>query len=347
MRLHQIRYDVDLAPYDWTWNILAAVLIVIGGRAARARPPPRTSLSRAASCSRPGPASVSAVGYLAAAAAVNRRDGRWPAWRTASWFAGLACASAAVAGPLADAAHHDFTAHMAGHLLLGMAAPLLLVLAAPVTLALRALPTRPARALSRLLKSRPARLLTHPVTAATLNAGGLWALYATSLYQETAHHTWPHLLDARPRPRGGLSLHRRDHRCRPRPASAGTPRCVPPCSWLSWPHTASWPNTCTPTRRPASRRHKRKRAATHVLRRRRARSGSHRDLLLAVVRGHRSSGRPTIGRAAALVPRENRAELGMRPAEVETGGGELRCDGRNDVRRQCRRRCCGWDPSRC
>jgi uncharacterized membrane protein len=30
MRLHQIRYDVHLAPYDWTWNILAAVMIVIG-----------------------------------------------------------------------------------------------------------------------------------------------------------------------------------------------------------------------------------------------------------------------------------------------------------------------------
>jgi uncharacterized membrane protein len=30
MRLHQIRYDVDLTPYDWTWNIIAAALIVAG-----------------------------------------------------------------------------------------------------------------------------------------------------------------------------------------------------------------------------------------------------------------------------------------------------------------------------
>ncbi|WP_433221710.1 DUF2243 domain-containing protein [Dactylosporangium sp. CS-047395] len=30
MRLHQIRYHVDLVPYDWTWNILAAVMIVAG-----------------------------------------------------------------------------------------------------------------------------------------------------------------------------------------------------------------------------------------------------------------------------------------------------------------------------
>jgi uncharacterized membrane protein len=28
--LHQIRYDVDLAPYDLTWNVLAAVMIILG-----------------------------------------------------------------------------------------------------------------------------------------------------------------------------------------------------------------------------------------------------------------------------------------------------------------------------
>jgi uncharacterized membrane protein len=28
--LHQIRYDVALAPYDWTWNIVAVLLLVAG-----------------------------------------------------------------------------------------------------------------------------------------------------------------------------------------------------------------------------------------------------------------------------------------------------------------------------
>lgn len=28
--LHQIRYEVDLLPYDLTWNILAGVLLVVG-----------------------------------------------------------------------------------------------------------------------------------------------------------------------------------------------------------------------------------------------------------------------------------------------------------------------------
>ena len=38
--LHQIRYDVDLAPYDWTWNVVAVVLLAAGVwllRSARSR----------------------------------------------------------------------------------------------------------------------------------------------------------------------------------------------------------------------------------------------------------------------------------------------------------------------
>ncbi len=30
MRLHQIRYEVDVTPYDWTWNVIAVVLTVVG-----------------------------------------------------------------------------------------------------------------------------------------------------------------------------------------------------------------------------------------------------------------------------------------------------------------------------
>lgn len=30
MRLHQIRYDVDILPYDLIWNIIAGALIVLG-----------------------------------------------------------------------------------------------------------------------------------------------------------------------------------------------------------------------------------------------------------------------------------------------------------------------------
>ncbi|GAB6990095.1 DUF2243 domain-containing protein [Paenibacillus pini] len=30
MRLHQIRYNVDIYPYDWVWNISAVIMIIIG-----------------------------------------------------------------------------------------------------------------------------------------------------------------------------------------------------------------------------------------------------------------------------------------------------------------------------
>jgi putative membrane protein len=109
------------------------------------------------------------------------------------WCTGLGVLAMALLSPLAEAAHHDFTAHMAQHLLLGMLTPLLLVLAAPATLALRALPVPPARRLARLLRSRPVRYLTDPIVAATLDAGGLWLLYTTSLYRMMVNHPAVHL----------------------------------------------------------------------------------------------------------------------------------------------------------
>ncbi|MET3861790.1 putative membrane protein [Dietzia sp. 2505] len=112
----------------------------------------------------------------------HRARGPWPRYRTALWTAGLICLGVAWIGPLASAAHSGFTAHMGVHLLLGMLGPLLLVLAAPVTLALRTLSPRHARVVSGVLRSPPVRVLTHPVVAAVLNAGGLWVLYTTDLF---------------------------------------------------------------------------------------------------------------------------------------------------------------------
>lgn len=135
------------------------------------------------------PAQVIAIVGAAAAIAVylsgalrERSRRTWPAHRIVLWGLGCTAALAAVAGPLADAGHHSLPAHMVGHVLLGMLAPLLLVLSRPVTLALRCLDVIPARRLSALLKSMPARVLVHPVTATTLNVGGLWVLYATGLF---------------------------------------------------------------------------------------------------------------------------------------------------------------------
>lgn len=124
---------------------------------------------------------AAAVAYVGAHVSSRRRR-PWPVHRTVLWILGLACAGAGLAGPIATAAHSSFTAHMAGHLLVGMLAPLLLVLAAPVTLAYRALPVPAARVLSGCLRTPYVHLVTHPVTAGVLNLGGLWLLYATDLF---------------------------------------------------------------------------------------------------------------------------------------------------------------------
>jgi len=126
--------------------------------------------------------------YIGAVLATNRRKRlrKWLWLRTFSFVAGVVFATAALVGPLARLSHVDFTAHMVGHLLLGMLAPLLIALAAPMTLLLRTLKVNHARKLSRLLKSHPIRFFSHPIVASVLNIGGLWLLYTTNLY--TAMH---------------------------------------------------------------------------------------------------------------------------------------------------------------
>ena len=59
----------------------------------------------------------------------------------------------------------NFSAHMIGHLLLGMLAPLFIAIAAPMTLILRTLPVPVARKVSHVLRSWPLQILHHPITA--------------------------------------------------------------------------------------------------------------------------------------------------------------------------------------
>ncbi len=108
--------------------------------------------------------------------------GKWPVRRIFYWAIGAGCMAFSITGTLAQEAHHHFVAHMIVHLLLGMAAPLFFVLAKPVTLLLRIMPVKTARGMMRLSKTRFARFINHPITAAVLNIGGLWVLYTTNLY---------------------------------------------------------------------------------------------------------------------------------------------------------------------
>ncbi|MEH7333573.1 cytochrome c oxidase assembly protein [Neobacillus drentensis] len=126
--------------------------------------------------------------YIFASFRSNRQYKRWPLYRTLFWVSGILCITAVVAGPLVNRAHMDFTAHMLGHLLLGMASPLLIVLSAPMTLVMRNLNVKLARQLSKILKSYPIRILSDPMFASLFNVGGLWILYTTDLYSAMHHN---------------------------------------------------------------------------------------------------------------------------------------------------------------
>ncbi len=148
-----------------------------------------------------GPGLLEVLGPLLAAIGVAIYlglvvTGRQPGMhrRCGLWVAGSLAGAVAVSGPLAEAADTSYVAHMIAHVLLGMLAPLLLVLAAPVTLLLRTMPVSTARQLSRLLVSRPIRILTEPVVAAVLSVGGLWVLYTTGLYSAMHQDRGLHLL---------------------------------------------------------------------------------------------------------------------------------------------------------
>jgi putative membrane protein len=137
-----------------------------------------------------------ADGYLLAVRRARRRNPAqgWNAWRSASFFTGLALLAVALLPPLGPAAHSDFRGHMTQHMLIGMYAPLVLVLAAPVTLLLRTLPPVRARRVTAVLHSPPARMVAHPATALLLSTGTLGLLYFTPLYNAAMDHPAGHWL---------------------------------------------------------------------------------------------------------------------------------------------------------
>lgn len=138
------------------------------------------------------PALAAAAAYMAGAR--SDRAAGWPVHRTAVFLLGLALALLTVLGPLPALAHTDFTWLALSHVAAGMLAPLLLVLSRPVTLALRVMDKLPARRTVRLLRSTPARFLSHPLTAAVLNVGGMFLMFRTPLFEAMSTLTPVHWL---------------------------------------------------------------------------------------------------------------------------------------------------------
>ena len=138
--------------------------------------------------------------YLAGVWRLHRRGDRWPIYRTVLWLAGLALLFWVTSGSVNAYQDYLFSMHMVGHMLLSMAIPMMLVFGAPVTLASRAIAkrsdgTRGGREWILWGVHTPfARVITHPLFAAAMFIGSLWAFYYTDLFRWTLYdhlgHEW-------------------------------------------------------------------------------------------------------------------------------------------------------------
>ncbi len=122
-------------------------------------------------------------GYAVGVRRLGRRGRRWSRGRSVAFAGGIALVAVATQSGLARYDGVLFSAHSAQHVLLGMVGPALLALGAPVTLALQASARPTQQVLLRVLHSRPARVLAHPVVAWLLFGGTLVALYAGPLLE--------------------------------------------------------------------------------------------------------------------------------------------------------------------
>jgi cytochrome c oxidase assembly factor CtaG/putative copper export protein len=118
------------------------------------------------------------------------RGDAWPIGRTISWCTGLAVVGWATCGGLGVYSPVMFSLHMVSHMMLSMVATIFLVLGAPMTLALRALPGprepgehSPRSLLNSFLHSGFSRFVTHPIAAATIFMGSLYAIYFTGAFE--------------------------------------------------------------------------------------------------------------------------------------------------------------------
>jgi putative copper resistance protein D len=140
---------------------------------------------------------VVAVLYAVGVRRLARRGRRWSRARSLSFATGIATLVIATQSGLAAYDTLLFSAHVAQHVLLGVVAPLFLALGAPVTLALQASHRATQVNLLRVLRSLPARVVAHPVTAFALFSFSLFALYFSPLYelslQNDVVHAWTHI----------------------------------------------------------------------------------------------------------------------------------------------------------
>ena len=124
----------------------------------------------------------------------------WPVWRTGLFFLGLAALLAALASPIDGYAAVSFAVHMVQHMLLTVVAAPLLMLGAPIRPLLRGLPAWMRSGVVRpLARARAVRslvhLVRHPLVAAALYVGGLYAWHLPTLYDAALQDARVHVVE--------------------------------------------------------------------------------------------------------------------------------------------------------
>lgn len=131
--------------------------------------------------------------YLHGVVQLHRRGVGWPAARTASFLLGSLALLLVTNTGIGAYASVLMSLHMVQHMVVNMLVPLLWACGAPITLMLRRASVVDRRQLLRVLRSRGARLLAHPVLVTAVFVGSLFALYFTPLFellmQSRAGHT--------------------------------------------------------------------------------------------------------------------------------------------------------------
>jgi putative copper resistance protein D len=136
---------------------------------------------------------VLGAAYVIGVRRLHTHGRSWPATRTVAFLSGLVVVLVATESGVAAYDRVLYSLHVVQHILLGMVAPLLLVLGAPITLALQAGSRGSQRRILRVLRSAPARALTHPLTAWLLFGTSIVTLYFTPLYELSLRNGWFHV----------------------------------------------------------------------------------------------------------------------------------------------------------
>lgn len=135
------------------------------------------------------------VCYLLAARLVSERhpQQRWPARFTGNFLAGIGLVTVVTLGPLGSYDGVFFWAHMAQHIVLMMLAAPLLLRGQPVLLVLRVSSVGFRRGVVvPTLRSRPMRVLTHPVASWLVFAGVLVGSHVTGFFEFALEHPAVH-----------------------------------------------------------------------------------------------------------------------------------------------------------